>query len=37
MWHAKGVEQVVDICSFVEMRWYDVVGVVSKYWSGGGH
>lgn len=36
MWKFKVAEKVLEVCMMVGVRWYDVVGLNRKCWSGGG-
>ena len=36
VWKCKVLEKMVVVCVIAEVRWYGVIGLVSKWWSGGG-
>ena len=35
VWKFKFVDKVVEVCVIEGVKWYDVIGVVSRCWSGG--
>ena len=35
VWKCMDVNKVVEVCVIRGVRWYDVVGLVRKCWSGG--